>query len=241
MNENNLQRGNCEYSLMTLMLCEDKYKKFIHFSKKIGIEDETVILGKSIVQNHTLNLLGIFDQKNFCVRFFVEKRRAKELLDLFEKELQISSDKSSVAYLHQINMISTNQSKELNSNDSESGAFEDNTGNKIINIGENSMYKKLTVVINRGCGEDVMDVAVKKGASYGMIFHGKEACSRIHSVSILGMSIEQEKDVAIFIVKDELVVQVVDEIEKSIKENMTDSDYDDRLIYVETIDNIIGL
>jgi len=73
------------------------------------------------------------------------------------------------------------------------------------------MYKKLTVVVNRGLAEDVMDIALKSGVKGGTVLHGRGTGSEF-TAKLLGMEIEPEKELVVILMPSELIEKVVNDL-----------------------------
>lgn len=187
------------FLIMTLILGENQCQKFVRIAKKKHISSGIIMLGKGTVKSATLNLLGIKSQKKEIVNILLEKETAKEVLDFFTKEFQLHEPGHGIAYTAPViiasQIISNNQG--------------------ICNImqgmeGE-GMFKKLTVIVNRGMAEDVMDIARKSGVKGGTIMHGRGVGSEL-AAKLFGMEIEPEKELVMILMPSELIDKVVNDL-----------------------------
>jgi nitrogen regulatory protein PII len=78
------------------------------------------------------------------------------------------------------------------------------------------MFKKLTVVVDRGMSGEVMDIALKAGVRGGTILHGRGAGADI-ATKLFGMDIEPEKELVLILLPDALVDKVVDALTEQLK------------------------
>ena len=74
---------------------------------------------------------------------------------------------------------------------------------------EESMFKKLTVIVDLGMSGDVMDIALKAGVRGGTILHGRGTGAET-ATNLFGIEIEPEKELVIILMPNDLVNKVVD-------------------------------
>ena len=70
------------------------------------------------------------------------------------------------------------------------------------------MFKKLTVIVDRGMADDVMDIARKAGVRGGTILHGRGAGAEI-ATNLFGVEIEPEKELVIILMPNDLIDEVI--------------------------------
>ncbi len=103
--------------------------------------------------------------------------------------------------------------------------------------GENSaMYKIITVVVEKGRSELVIDAAAAAGAKGGTIINARGA--GIHETEkVFMMDIEPEKEIVIVIVKTQAARAVID----SINQHLSLDEAGTGILYVQNIDEIHGV
>lgn len=167
------------FLIMTLILNEYQCQKFARIAKEQGIRGGIIVLGKGTVKSAVLNVLGIKSQKKEIVNILLEKEKAKETLDFFTKELQLYEPGHGIAYTTQVivagQIINNKQ-----------GVCNTAQGMEV-----ESMFKKLTVIVNRGMAEDVMDIARKSGVKGGTVMHGRGTGADC-TAKLFGMEMEPE-------------------------------------------------
>ena len=211
------------YLIMTLILSENQCHKFAHKAKEKGIRGALVLLGRGTVKNHTLNLLGIKSQKKEIVSVLVEKDEAGSLLDYFTKEFMLNEPGHGIAFTTPVAIAR----QIIDYKDS---------WDKFHDIGGNCMYKKLTVIVNRGMAEDVMDIARRSGVTGGTIMHGRGTGSE-YTQKLFGLEIEPEKELVMILMPSELVDKVVNDIYQELHlENPGNG-----ILFVEPIVEVRGL
>jgi nitrogen regulatory protein PII len=212
------------FLIMTLILSEHHCQKLAHIAKEKGIRGGIIVLGRGTVKSATLNLLGIKSQKKEIVSFLLEKEKANEMLDFFTKKLQLHEPGHGIAYTTHV--ITPSQII-----DNKRGAR-----NTVQGMEEESMYKKLTVVVNRGMAEDVMDIARKSGVKGGTVIRGRGTGSEC-TAKILGMEIEPEKELVIILMPSELVDQVVNNLYQELRLDNPGNG----ILFVEPVVEVRGL
>ena len=98
------------------------------------------------------------------------------------------------------------------------------------------MYNSITIIVDKGRAEDVIDAATKAGSLGGTIINARG--SGIHETSkVFAMEIEPEKEVILILSKTEQTEQIVESISKEIKINEPGNG----IIYVQDINKTYGL
>lgn len=73
------------------------------------------------------------------------------------------------------------------------------------------MFQKLTVIVDRGMAEDVMDIARRAGVRGGTILHGRGAGAEM-ATKLFGIEIEPEKELVLILVPSELIKKVIEDL-----------------------------
>jgi len=203
--DNQMQDQNVvrTFQIMTLILSDSQCQKFLRIIKKDDFLGGIILLGRGTVKSDILHLFGIKSQKKEIVSILLESGKSKELLDFFTSELQLSEPGHGIAFTTPVvtasQIISKNQ-----------GALD-----TLFDMEDVHMFKKLTVVVNRGMAEDVMDIARKSGVTGGTILHGRGAGSD-YAANFLGMDIEPEKELVMILMPSDLVEKVVGDLYKEL-------------------------
>ncbi|HOQ08059.1 MAG TPA: P-II family nitrogen regulator [Clostridiales bacterium] len=192
-----------QFQILTLILSEHQCHKCIHIARENSICGGILTIGRGTVHSGILNLLGIKSQRRELVSFLLEKDKAKYLLDCFTEELQLYKHGHGIAYLTSVLMAN---------NETEKGQIYSNIGQ---NSEEEGMYRKLTVIVDRGMAEDVMDVAFKAGVGGGTIMHGRGVGAE-HTTKLFGMEIEPEKELVIILLPGSIIHKVMDALHQEL-------------------------
>ncbi|NLB15206.1 MAG: P-II family nitrogen regulator [Clostridiales bacterium] len=210
--------------VMTLILGEEQCRKCSRMVKEVGIYGGITIIGKGTVNNAVLKLLGIKDQKKEIINFLISKERSGELIDHFTKELGLAEPGKGIIYITPVIYASLTEN-----------------GRQVIvktieDEDNKDMFKKLTVIVDRGMAVDVMDIALKAGVRGGTIMHGRGTGAE-HTTTLFGMQIEPEKELVIILMPTGLVDKVVDDLYRELKLD----DPGNGILFVEPVLGVRGL
>lgn len=209
---------------MTLILSEHQCHKFARITKEKDICGGIILLGRGTVKNAALNLLGIKSQKREIITILLKKENAKDVLDFLTKELQLQEPGHGIAYTTPVVIAGQ--------------IFNDkqDTWNALEGMEGESMFKKLTVVVNRGMAEDVMAIARKSGVKGGTILHGRGTGSA-STAKLLGMEIEPEKELVMILMPGDLIDKVVNNLFQELKMDIPGNG----ILFVEPVLEVRGL
>lgn len=212
------------FQIMTLILSEHQCQKFVRIVKDKDIHGGIIVLGKGTVKSATLSLLGIKSQKREVVNILLEKEKAKEVLDFFTKELQLHEPGHGIAYTTPV--ITAGQIIK-NKQDA---------WNTVQGMEGESMFKKLTVVVNRGMAEDVMNIARKSGVQGGTILHGRGTGSEF-AAKFFGMEMEPEMELIMILMPSDLIDKVVNDLYQELQLGIPGNG----IMFVEPVLDVRGL
>lgn len=197
----------CGTRVLTLILSESNSHKCARLAKEKGIRSGMAMIGRGTVNSSVLNLLGIKNQKREIVNFLLEKERVQEVLDYFDEGLRLKNPGHGIAYItpatHAVGLPVRERDKTRNNENREQG-----TEGEI-------MFRKLTVIVDRGMADDVMDIAREAGVRGGTILHGRGAGAEI-ATKLFGVEIEPEKELVIILTPDSLIDNVVQALSRGL-------------------------
>lgn len=192
-----------ENQILTLILNENQCHKCIRYAREKGIKGVMVTIGRGTVDNAVLNLLGIKSQKKEIVQFLLEKEKAPELLEYFTSKLQLHEPGHGIAFTTPVIAIVGLGHHEMEHIESDS--------HLVQSMEEKGMFQKLTVIVDRGMAEDVMDIARRAGVRGGTILHGRGAGAEM-ATKLFGIEIEPEKELVLILVPSELIKKVIEDL-----------------------------
>jgi len=200
--------NSCSVQMLTLILSENQSHKCIHLAKEQGIKGGMVMIGRGTVSSAILNILGIKSQKKEIVNFLLKKEKAEEILNYLEEELHLNKPGHGIAYTTQvISAVGLPEQGKCSKTIAVNG----------VNHTEGKrMFKKLTVIVDRGMSDDVMEIARKAGVRGGTILHGRGTGAEF-GTKLFGVEIEPEKELVIILTPDELADNVIDELTKGLQ------------------------
>ncbi len=167
-----------------------------------------VIIGRGTVSSAILNALGIKNQRKEIVKMLLDGAKAKEVIDYLDEVLQLKKPGHGIAYTTPV-LGAIELPKQA--------ALHKDILKKTAQCAEGEcMFKKLTVIVDRGMANDVMDIARKAGVRGGTILHGRGAGTDI-ATSLFGVEIEPEKELVIILTPNDLVEPVVEALSQGLQ------------------------
>ena len=212
------------FRLITLILSEQQCNRFSAFSKRNPFCHGIILIGKGTVSSHTLSILGITGQKRLMIKLLIPQDKVKDLLNQIVEKLKLDQPGHGVAYVTSASAIGT-----FDRIEKETPAEEEKTEGS-------AMYKKISVIVNRGNADDVMEIARRAGAQGGTILHGRgtgAACA----AKLFGMEIEPEKELVMILLPSAKADQVIAQL-------CAEIDFEDPgngILFVEPVLNVKGL
>lgn len=211
---------NSEFNVMTLIISEHQANLFIDIIKEKSLYDGIVFLAKGTVKNSFLNLIGLKNQKMRLIDVLIARDKSKEIIDYTAEKLKLNEPNHGIACLTSRRMVKDEKGESNASN----------------TIGEKTMFKKITVIVNRGMADDVMDIARESGARGGTILHGKGTGTK-NAAKLFGMEVEPEKELVLIIVPTEIEEKVV----KNLYDNLEMQNSGNGILFVEDITDVRGI
>ena len=196
--------------------------KIINKAKQEGIFGGTILLCKGTINNKVLKFFGLTDVRKEMVLMAGETDNVYKALEKPDEEFKFEKPNHGIAFTTSIsNILGTRTCKNNNIK-----------GKGVDNI----MYQSITVIVDKGKGEDVMDAATKAGSKGGTIINARG--SGIHETSkLFAMEVEPEKEIVIILSK----VEDVDKIVSSIKNELKIDEPGKGIIYTQDIKKAYGL
>ena len=183
-----------------------------------------VIVGRGTVKSSVLNFLGIKSQKKEVLNFLLPNEEAEELLESFAQELELHKPGHGIAFATPV----LKSSRGVN--------VKEDTQSTELSLEVNGMFKKVTVIVDRGMAEEIMDAARKAGVTGGTIMHGRGAGAE-HTSTLFGVEIEPEKELVVMLIPSSLV----DKVAKALTEEFHLNEPGKGILFVEPIIKAIGL
>lgn len=196
--------------------------KVLHKAKEAGVFGGTIFLGNGTVNNKILEFLGLSDVRKEIVLMAAERETANKALEKLDNYFKFEKPNYGIAFTTSIsNIIGTRSCK----------------NNKVEERGEdNIMYQSITVIVEKGRGEDVIEAATKAGSTGGTIINARG--SGVHETSkVFAMEIEPEKEVVIILSK----IEDAEKIISSIRADLKIDEPGKGIIFSQDINKVYGL
>ncbi|WP_459129670.1 P-II family nitrogen regulator [Guggenheimella bovis] len=174
---------------LTLILNEEKVKGALKLLRPRSLHEILLILAKGTVEGHLLRALGIKNEKRVWIEAVIEDDTYLD--DIYEKK-RILEANGGIAFLQEIYDYSSYMDRK-----------------------EGSVIQKITVIVERGKGEEVMRIAKENGARGGTILHGRGSTTDV-TETIFGMDIEPERELVVILLERELAKKVAEKINEEI-------------------------
>ncbi len=209
MDKQNCSLTSGDLQKLTLILSEHQCHKCISLIKEHGIRGGIALIGRGTVSSAVLNLLGIKNQRKDILHFLIRKEKVAEILACLDQKLLLSKPGHGIAYTTPVLRVVGLPIKE-----------KDHQGiatNTSPSMEEGKcMFKKLTVIVDRGMADDVMDIARKAGVRGGTILHGRGVGAEI-ATNLFGVEIDPEKELVIILMPDHLIDPVVQALSRELQ------------------------
>lgn len=184
--------------LLTMILTAEQVKKLSQCTRRQRVSC-TKLLARGTVSNHFMQMMGISSDRREMVKVLMDGETADRFLEFVYKELHMHKPGHGIAYV--TNIVACAGAHGLPRMEPENPATEE----------EKKMYQKITVVVDRGNAERVMDTARAAGAKGGTILHGRGSTGQ-EAQKIFGIEIEEEKEVVVILTPGGITARVFDAI-----------------------------
>ncbi|MDD3840740.1 MAG: P-II family nitrogen regulator [Clostridia bacterium] len=197
--------------------------RIVRFAKQKGILGATICLGKGTVKSRLLEILDLSDTRKEIILMISDRKTACNALEKINSEFNLSKPNHGVAFATSVAGI-------FGARNYKSSDIQESRGV------ENTMHKAVWIIVDKGKGGDVMDIANEAGARGGTIINGRG--SGIHETNILfSMPIEPEKEIVLILCQDEQA----DSIIRSIREQFEIDRPGSGIIFVQDVNKTYGL
>ncbi len=209
------------YELICVIVSSGLGSKVIKEAKRSGITGATVLLGKGTVKNHSLDYLGLSDIRKEIVLMVSGKDTARNAVAALEEKFRFDKPGHGIAFTTAVcEVTGTSSFKSCT------------TGER----GGDTVYNLITVIVDKGKAENVIDAAVKAGSKGGTIINARG--SGIHETSkVFSMSIEPEKEIVLIISEHSATEAIIE----SIRKDLNIEEPGNGIIYVQQVSSTYGL
>ncbi|OMF63338.1 transcriptional regulator [Paenibacillus sp. FSL R5-0490] len=197
------QSDRAGFELVYVIVNFGSGSKVLQTAKANGISGGTVLLGKGTIQNRLLEFLSLTGVKKEIVLMVADKQTADHALKQLDRKFKFSKPNHGIAFAISVcNVIGASRCR--------SGNSEQGRG------AEKMMYHAITVVVEKGNAEHVIDAAAEAGSKGGTVINARG--SGIHETSkLFSMAIEPEKEIVLILSEEESTEKIVASIRRKLK------------------------
>jgi nitrogen regulatory protein PII len=197
--------------------------KLIQIAKRCGVTGGTVLLGKGTVNNRILEFFGLSDVKKEIVYMVADRKTAHQTIEILNKKYKFDKPNHGIAFTTSVCAAIGTRSLKREKEKNERGV-------------DDTMYHLITVIVDKGKGEDVIDAAAKAGSKGGTIINARG--SGIHETSkLFHMEIEPEKEVVLILSE----INDTEAIISPIRETLKIDEPGRGIIYVQDVNKTYGI
>ena len=197
--------------------------KLLQIVKNYDVSAETVLLGKGTVNNRILDFLGLSDIRKEIVLMVANKNAADKILEKLNEEIDFEKPGHGIAFTTSVRLLV--------------GTRGNQSDNLIERRGvDDNMYDAITVIVDMGKAEYVIDAATNAGSKGGTIIKGRG--SGIHETSkLFSMDIEPEKEIVLILSEKDKTEAIVSSIRKELKIDEPGKG----ILYIQNVNKAYGL
>ncbi len=197
--------------------------KVMKIAKKAGAGDCTVSIGRGTARDTLAKLFCLDETRREVVNVLVTRDQSKKIIEQLNEKMRF--DKPSHGIIFTIPVCYVEKSANFHEVKTKLG---ENT--------EDVMHKLITVIVDRGKGEDVMDTAYKAGTKGGTILNARGA-GLYDTSKVFGMEIEPEKEMVLILADTDLAEKIVEYIYEELEMEKPGHG----IIYVQNVSSAFGL
>lgn len=211
-----------KYELICVIVNLGLGSKALSLARRNGVSGGTIMLGRGTVENRWLRLLELTDIRKEVVLMVSDESISRKALSALDEKLHFSKPNHGIAFTMPIeDVIGSGREVHVSSVD-DGGRF--------------NMYKAVFVIVDKGKGGNVMDVAKEAGARGGTIINARG--SGIHeTATFLNMEIEPEKEIVLMLVQ----TGTVDLIVSAIREKLKIDEPGNGILFVQEVKETYGI
>lgn len=217
------ESNQVEFELVCIIVNDGLGSKVLQTAKKNGISGGTVLMGRGTIKSRLLKFLAISDIRKEIVLMVSNKDLISLTLEQLDKKFKFSKPGHGIGFTIPVGQV-------IGARSCKSGQFIEGRG------GGDMMYHSITVIVDKGKGEDVIDAATEAGSKGGTIINARG--SGIHETSkLFSMEIEPEKEIVMILSEK----ASTDAIVTSIRNKLKIDEPGNGIIYIQDVNRTYGL
>lgn len=197
--------------------------KILQAAKKQGISGGTVLVGEGTINSRILDMMGLSNVKKEIILMGADRATASVALEKIDAKFKFTKPNRGIAFTTSINQI-------IGARSFKSDRMKKCRGEEV------KMYHAITVIVEKGNAEDVIDAATEAGSKGGTIINARG--SGVHETSkVFSMEIEPEKEIVLILSEEESTDAIVSSIGKKLKIDEPGNG----IIFIQDINETYGL
>lgn len=211
------------YRLIYVIVNFGRGSEVLRVTRESRISGGTILLGRGTVRSGFLNFFALYELRKEIVLIVADSVTAEKALEALNKEMQFEKPNHGIAFATAIETV--DGSSEL-----EDSVLAEERGD------EKKMYNLITVIVDKGRAEKVIDAATEEGSKGGTIVNARG--SGIHERSkLFAMEIEPEKEIVLIVAKRDKTQKII----AKIREDLQIDDPGKGIVFTQTVNDAYGL
>lgn len=208
--------------LISVIVNHGKGSKVLACARENGIGGGTITFGKGTAKSSLLDYLCLTDIRREVVLMVAKEECAEKALEAMRHEFKFEKPGRGIAYTRSLGAVYGTQSIK--------------NGVSTMDQKENNMYQQITVIVDKGNAEYVINAAEKAGSAGGTIINARGA--GVHEKNkVFDMEIEPEKELVIILAETDGTEQIV----QAIREALQIDEPGKGILYVQPITKTYGI
>ncbi len=215
-------RNTKEYVMLWVVACCGKGSGVLRHAKQMGVSGGTILYGKSFGTSQLLDFFGLDEYREEIVLMATDIEKTKKIIDILKEEYDLGEEDGIYAFTIPIcGLLGSHSMMDCDLN---------------MERGETAMnYQLITVIVDKGKGEDAIDAAIRAGSKGGTIINARG--SGIHETSkVFAMEIEPEKEIAIILSPENETMQIL----SAIREDLRIDEPGNGIVYIHDVNGVYG-
>ncbi len=211
-----------EYVMLWVVACCGKGSGILKHAKNTGITGGTILYGKSFGTSDLLDFFGLDEYREEIVLMATDIGKAQKIIKILEEDFDLGEDDGVYAFTIPIwGLLGSHSMMDCDLN---------------MERGETEVkYHLITVIVDKGKGEDAIDAAIRVGSKGGTILNARG--SGIHETSkVFAMEIEPEKEIAIILSAENETMKIL----SAIREDLKIDEPGNGIVYVHDVNGVYG-
>ncbi len=217
------QNKGLDIELCFIIVNSGMASKILKTAKKYGMNGGTITLARGTANHGVWDYLGLSDIRKEILYMAADQEVVGRALEKINTQYKFNKPNHGIAFTTSIcNIVGTRMYK-CNQEKTERGE-------------EKTMYQVITIIVDKGKAEEVIEAAITAGSKGGTIINGRG--SGIHETSkLFSMDIEPEKEIVLILSEVDQTESIVSVIRKELQIDEPGKG----IIYVQDVNKTYGI